>query len=121
MEQLTKTEEQIMQIIWKLKRALVRDVMEELGPPEPKYTTISSIIRILEKKGFVGHKAYGRTHEYFPLITKEAYKRHSFQQLLTNYFEGSYKDVVSFMVEEETLSEDEIAAIQAIIDKHSES
>ncbi len=121
MEQLTKTEEQIMQVLWKLKRALVRDVMKELGPPEPKYTTISSVIRILEKKGFVGHKAYGRTHEYFPTISKESYKQHSFRQLLSNYFEGSYKDVVSFMVEEESLSEEEIAAIQSIIDKHSES
>ena len=110
-----------MQILWRLKQALVRDVMKELGPPEPKYTTISSVIRILESKGFVGHKAYGRTHEYFPLISKREYRKHSFRQLLQNYFGESHKELVSFLVEEEELGEDFVAEIQSIIDKHSKS
>ena len=100
MKLLTKTEEQVMQILWRLKKGLVRDVIAQLDP-EPKYTTISSVIRILEEKGYVGHKAYGRTYEYFPLITKAQYRKETFRRMLTDYFEGSYENVVSFMVKEE--------------------
>lgn len=119
MEKLTQTEERIMHILWHLEKGLVKDVIRELGPPVPKYTTVSSVIRILEEKGFVGHKAYGRTHEYYPLISKAAYKRFAFKEMLGKYFDGSYQEVVSFMVEEESLSEAEIREIQELIEKHS--
>ncbi|MDW7692364.1 BlaI/MecI/CopY family transcriptional regulator [Flammeovirgaceae bacterium SG7u.111] len=101
METLTKKEEEIMNIIWQLENAMVRDVIKQLPEPHPPNSTVSSVVRILEKKGFVGHKAYGKTHEYYPLISKSAYRKASFKSLMEKYFSGSYKQLVSFMVQEE--------------------
>ena len=103
MKKLTKVEEQIMQIIWELDRCLVRDVIDKLEDPKPPHSTISSVVRILEKKGFVGHKAYGRTYEYFPLISKEAYSRQTLKGLVSNYFDGSVNRLVSFLAKENDL------------------
>ena len=104
--ELTKAEEDVMQIVWKLDKALVSDILEiiqnTLGK-RPPHSTISSIVRILEQKGFVGHKAYGRTYEYFPLITKQQYGKRSLGKLLTEYFGGSSKQLVSFLVSERDL------------------
>jgi len=100
MKRLTKVEEQVMQIIWQLERCLVRDIIEKLGDPDTPRSTISSVVRILESKGFVGHKAYGRTYEYFPLITKEDYSRQALQGLMGDYFGGSVNRLVSFLIEE---------------------
>lgn len=115
MEKLTQREERVMQILWQLKEAVVKEVIAEYEAPQPPYTTISSIIRILEDKGYVGHKAYGKTHVYHPLITKGEFRKHSFGRLVKEYFGGSYQQVVSFMVEEEDLPEAEIEQIKAII------
>jgi len=115
MEDLTKSEEKIMHIFWRLKKAFVKEVIEELPAPKPPYNTISSVVRILEKKGFLGYKAYGRTHEYFPIITKFAYRKSVFSNVMKNYFDGSYENVVSYMVEEEEMSEQELKEIQEII------
>ena len=118
MEELTKTEERIMQIFWDLKSAFVKDIIDKLpDEPKPPYNTISSVVRILEKKGYIGFKAYGKTYEYFPIISKAAYGKHSFKKLLANYFDGSAQSLLSFMVKEETLSEKDIEEIQKIIDK----
>lgn len=113
MKKLTKTEEEIMHIIWHLNRCTVSDVIQQLGSPKPPHSTISSIVRILEKKGFVDHKAYGRTYEYFPVISKENYGKTSLQQLVSNYFEGSMDRLVSHIVEEEKVDVD---AIKKILD-----
>lgn len=118
MEELNKNEEAVMHILWTLERGLVRDVLDQMNEPKPPYTTVSSIIRLLEKKGYVGHKAYGKTHEYFPLITKAAYRKKTFNNLLTNYFEGSAEKVVSFMVKEKKLSHDEVEEIKKLIDSY---
>ncbi|HEV7381838.1 MAG TPA: BlaI/MecI/CopY family transcriptional regulator [Dyadobacter sp.] len=107
MEILTKTEERVMQILWDLKSGFVKDVIDRLGEPTP-YNTISSLIRILEKKGFVDHKAYGKTHEYFPVISKAEYRKFTFQGFLSNYFEGAPENVISFMVKEENIAPDDI-------------
>jgi len=104
MHTLTKAEEQVMQIIWQKERCLVRDIIEELGDPEIPHSTVSSVVRILEKKGFVGHKAYGKTHEYFATIAKEAYTKTGLKQWIGNYFDGSPKQLVSFLVEENQLN-----------------
>lgn len=104
MKLLTKAEEEIMQIIWQKERCLVSDILKELGDPKTPHSTISSIVRILEKKGFVNHKAYGRTHEYFPIISKTDYSKQSLQKLVSNYFEGSMNQLVSFMVKEQDLN-----------------
>jgi BlaI family transcriptional regulator, penicillinase repressor len=117
METLTKTEEKIMQVIWDLKRGFVKDVIDKLGEPAPPYNTISSLIRILEKKGFIGHKAYGKTHEYFPIISKMSYRSHTFRNFVANYFEGASGNVLSFMLEEQNLSPEEIEKAVAEINK----
>ncbi|MEO3406641.1 BlaI/MecI/CopY family transcriptional regulator [Mucilaginibacter sp. CAU 1740] len=118
MEELTKTEEKIMQIMWELKSAFVKDIIEQMpDEPKPPYNTISSVVRLLETKGYIGHKAYGKTHEYFPTISKAAYRKHSFSKLITNYFDGSAQSLLSFMVKEETLSDKDIEEIQKMIDK----
>jgi BlaI family transcriptional regulator, penicillinase repressor len=118
MEELTKTEERIMQIIWQLEKCFVKDIIEKLDDePKPPYTTISSVVRILETKGFVGHKAYGKTHEYFPLITREEFGKSSFRRMFREYFEGKPEKVLSFMMEDEKLSPDEIEQLKKFIDK----
>lgn len=96
---LTKAEEEVMHIIWQLQRCLVRDVIEQLGDPDMPHSTVSSVVRILEKKGFVDHKAYGKTYEYYPLITKEEYAGQGVQNLVEKYFGGSPKQLVSYLVQ----------------------
>lgn len=110
-----------MQILWKIKKGFVKDVIAEMDEPKSPYNTISSVIRILEKKGFVTHKAYGKTHEYYPKISKLAYKKKSFQVFLKDYFGGSYKKVVSHLVEENELSADELNEMLSIIQKAEEN
>lgn len=113
MLQLTKAEEEIMQIIWRLERCLVSDILthieEELGLEKPPHSSISSIVRILESKGFVSHKAYGRTHEYFPIVAKEDYTKSTVKKLVTDYFEGSVGNLVSFLVKEQNLDIKELS------------
>ena len=114
LKRLTKGEEEIMQFIWQLGRCTVSDIIDKFPSPKPPHSSISSIVRILERKGFVQHKTYGRTYEYFPLITKEDYTRGSLLSLIHNYFNGSTPKLVSFLVEEE---ETTIEELQEIIKK----
>ncbi|MFT4664795.1 MAG: BlaI family penicillinase repressor [Polaribacter sp.] len=114
MKKLTKAEEDLMQIIWRLERCTVSDILEELGKPKPPHSTISSIVRILEKKDFVGHKAYGRTHEYFPTITKDDYSKKTLKDLVSDYFGGSMNSLVSFMVDEKEM---DIEALTELINE----
>lgn len=99
LQALTKAEEEVMQIIWTLDRCLVKDIIEHLGDPDIPHSTVSSVVRILEKKGFVDHKAYGKTHEYFPIVSKEDYALHGVQSLMEKYFDSSPKQLVSFLVQ----------------------
>ncbi len=118
MEELTKAEERIMQVLWKLQHAFVKDIIDELAEePKPPYNTISSIVRLLEKKGYVSYKAYGKTYEYFPAITKEAYTKTTFSKLFAGYFDNSPSSLLSFMVKEEKLSEKDIEELKALINK----
>jgi len=100
MKELTKAEEQIMQVLWQKEKAFVKDIVEEFPEPKPAYNTISTIVRILETKGFVDHKAYGKTHEYFPLVSKDVYTKFSLNNLMSGYFNGSFKNLVSFFASE---------------------
>jgi BlaI family penicillinase repressor len=100
LKELTKAEDQVMQILWKLQKGFVKDVIEEMPNPKPAYNTVSTIVRILETKGFVDHKAYGKTHEYFPLITKEKYTKFYLNNLIKGYFNGSFQNLVSFFAKE---------------------
>lgn len=112
MTQLTKGEEEIMHIIWRLERCLVSDILEEIKREtgtKPPHSSVSSVVRILEGKDFVSHKAYGRTHEYFPIISKEEYTKSSLKKLVSNYFDGSMSNLVSFLVKQENVDVDELS------------
>jgi predicted transcriptional regulator len=104
MKELTRAEDQVMQLLWKLKKAFVKDIIDEMASPKPAYNTVSTIIRILEAKGFVGHKAYGKTHEYFPLITKEKYTKFYLNNMVKGYFDGSFSNLVSFFAKENKIN-----------------
>jgi predicted transcriptional regulator len=104
LKELTKAEDQVMQILWKLQRGFVKDVIEAMSTPKPAYNTVSTIIRILETKGFVDHKAYGKTHEYFPIITKEKYTKFYLNNLIKGYFNGSFQNLVSFFAKENKMN-----------------
>jgi len=104
MKELTKAEEQIMHILWKLERALVKEIIEEMPEPKPAYNTVSTIVRILETKGFVDHLAFGKTHQYFPLVSKPEYTRFSLNNLMSGYFGGSFQNLVSFFTNESKLN-----------------
>ena len=106
-----------MQILWKIEKGMVHDLLEMFPEPKPAYNTVSTIVRILEQKGFVGHKAYGRTHEYFPVISKKDYTRSSFGGFMHNYFGNSYKSLASFFTSEEKISLKELEEIRKTIDE----
>jgi predicted transcriptional regulator len=101
---LTKAEEQIMQQIWQLDKAFLRDILEEMSEPKPHQNTVATILKILVEKEFVGVKVFGRMHQYYPLVTKEAYTQSTISTLVTGYFEGSFSNAVSFMVKEKNIS-----------------
>lgn len=121
MENLTAKEEEVMQILWDLNKAMVRDIMNKLPNSDQPYTTVASIVRILEKKGFVSHKPYGKTHEYFPLISKAEYRRLKFKGMVTHYFDNSIESVVSFLVKEEKISPEELAELSRMIAQKPEN
>ena len=104
MKPLTKAEEQIMQVLWKLGQAFLREIIEALPDPRPHNNTVATIIKILVEKEFVAVKVFGRTHQYYPLITKDSYSKSSMKNLVKGYFEGSFSNAVSFMVKENNLS-----------------
>jgi len=108
MKELTKAEDQIMQILWTLQKAFVKDIVEQMPEPKPAYNTVSTIVRILEKKGFIGYKAYGKTHEYFPLIAKEKYTRFYLNNMVKGYFNGSVQNLVSFFAKENKMDVQDI-------------
>jgi len=116
MKELTKAEEQIMQILWDMKKGFVNDILEKLPLPKPAYNTVSTIVRILERKGFVGHKAYGKTHEYYPLMSKREYTKGYFKGFMTNYFGNSYQALASFFTKENNLSIAELEEIRSLMD-----
>jgi predicted transcriptional regulator len=115
MKRLTIAEEDIMQIIWRLERCTVSDIRDDIqqgtGGEKPPHSTISTIVRILEEKGFLSHKAYGRTYEYFPLISKKEYSRGTLKKLVSDYFEGSMNELVSFLVREKNIDLKELNEI----------
>jgi len=115
MKELTRAEEQIMQVLWKLEKAFVRDIIELLPDPRPAYNTVSTIVRILEKKGFVSHEAFGKSHRYFPLLSREEYTRATMNSFVNNYFSNSFGKMVSFFAREKNLSLKEMEEIMRIM------
>jgi predicted transcriptional regulator len=113
MRELTRAEEQIMQVLWRLGRGLVKDILAELPEPQPAYNTVSTIVRILEKKGFVSYKAYGKTHEYFPLVSMNEYRQTCLRSLVHRFFGNSPQELVSFFAQDRHLSLEDLEAIKA--------
>ncbi|EKT3957857.1 BlaI/MecI/CopY family transcriptional regulator [Flavobacterium psychrophilum] len=117
MQKLTNKEEEVMHILWKLKKAYVKEVLVEITQEKPHYNTLSTIIRNLEEKGFVSYNAYGNTHQYYPIISIENYRKRFMNTAIDNYFGSSYKNMVSFFAEEKKISADELREILAIIEQ----
>ena len=120
MQKLTNKEEEIMQILWKLKKAFVKEVMAEITEDQPHYNTLSTIVRNLEEKGFVAHKAFGNTHQYYPIVPIEEYRKKFMNTAIDNYFNSSYKNMVSFFAKEEKISAEELREILAMIENKTE-
>lgn len=112
MKELTKAEEQVMQILWKLKEGIVKQILDQMpDDPKPAYNTVSTVVRVLETKGFVDHKAYGNSHVYFPIVSEEEYKKFAFDKVIKSYFNNSYKSLVSYLVKEQKLNLSELAEL----------
>lgn len=105
---LTKAEEQVMQILWNVNESIVRDVVDQFPDPKPAYNTVSTVLRVLEKKEFVGHKAYGTTYVYFPKVSKKEYSKFQFTNLIKNYFNGSFPKMAAFFAKENNLTIQEL-------------
>lgn len=108
MKELTKAEDQVMQILWQLEKAFVKDIIEKMPEPKPAYNTVSTIVRILETKGFVDHTSYGKTHEYYPIISKDKYSKFYLNNMLKGYFGGSFQNLVSFFAKDDKLNATDI-------------
>ena len=117
LKELTKAEEEIMHVLWQLERAFVKDVIEILDEPKPAYNTVSTIIRILEQKGFVLHVAYGKTHQYYPAVSKETYRKFVTNKLRAGYFDNSARAMMSFFVENEQIDLKEADEILKMIEE----
>ena len=117
MQKLTKREEEYMQVLWTLEKAFVKDIIAELPDPKPHYNTVATIIKILEEKGFVAHESFGNSHRYFPLIAKEDYQKSEVKDMISNYFDNSYKNMVAYFAKEENISTEELESIIALIKK----
>ncbi len=121
MKQLTKAEEEIMHILWQLEKANVKQIIEELPKPKPAYNTVSTIVRILESKGFVDYEKQGKGHVYFPVVKKPDYSNQSINTLVENYFQGSFKSMVSFFMKKNDISLNELESVLKEINKDNKS
>jgi BlaI family penicillinase repressor len=115
-KELTKAEEQIMQLLWQLKEAIVKDIIERMPEPKPAYNTVSTVVRVLEGKGFINHKAYGNSHVYFPLISEAQYRKFTFDKMMSSYFSNSYESLVSFIANEKKLDVKQLDELTKLIE-----
>ncbi|MFD0863851.1 BlaI/MecI/CopY family transcriptional regulator [Sungkyunkwania multivorans] len=120
MKQLTKAEEEVMHVLWQLEKANVASIIEELPAPKPAYNTISTIVRILESKGFVSHEKVGKGHIYFPLVRQSDYSNQSINKLMDGYFQGSFKNMVSFFMKKNDISISELEEVMKEINDKKE-
>ena len=117
MQKLAKREEQFMQVLWSLEKAFVKEIISELPDPKPHYNTVATIFKILGEKGFVDHKTFGNSHQYFPLVTKENYQKGAVSDMIMNYFDNSYMNMVAYFAREEKISTEELESIIKLIKK----
>jgi len=116
-KELTKAEEQVMQILWALGEGMVKDIIEKMPDPKPAYNTVSTVVRVLEGKGFINHKAYGNSHVYFAAIPEADYKKFTFDKMMSGYFSNSYQSLVSFLVKEKNLSIEELEELTQLAEQ----
>ena len=117
MQKLTNKEEEIMKILWRLEKAVVKEIRAELKGDKPHYNTLSTIVRNLEEKKYVSHEAFGNTHRYYPLVTKEDYRKRFISNTIADYYDNSYKSMVSFFAKEQKISIEELREIIQLIEK----
>ncbi len=115
MNKLTRKEEELMQILWDIKKGFVKDILDKYPNPKPHYNTVSSTVRLLQDKGFIGHQEYGNTHEYYPKVTREEYRKSFMKNVIRDYFDNSYKNVVAYFVEEKKIKPEELDEIIRLI------
>jgi predicted transcriptional regulator len=118
MEKLTNKEEEIMKILWQLKKAFVKEILAAIEGEKPHYNTLSTIVRNLEEKKYVAHEAFGNTHRYYPLVSKETYRKKYIASTLADYYDNSYKSMVSFFAKEDKISVEELKEIISLIEKN---
>ena len=121
MRQLNEKEEQVMQILWRLQKAFVKEIRAEMAEPKPPVTTLSSLVRKLDQEGIIGHESFGKTHRYFPVLKKEDYRKKSMKKLLTNYFSGKPEQLLSYFVNEERIDVNELSDLLEQIKKRDQS
>ncbi len=119
MQRLTNKEEEIMKILWKLEKAFVKEIKAQLKGDKPHYNTLSTIVRNLEDKNYVSHEAFGNTHRYYPLVTKEVYRKRFISNTLVDYYDNSYKSMVSFFAKEQKISIEDLREIIKLIEKEN--
>lgn len=120
MKELTKAEEQIMRILWKLEKAFLKDVVEQFPEPRPAYTTISTVMRVLVKKEFIGYNTYGKVNEYYPLVKKNVYFGDHFNNVIKNFFDGSVNTFTSFFTENQELNIQQLEDVKQLLEKKIE-
>lgn len=120
MQKLAKREEEIMQVLWQLEKAFVKEIISEMPEPKPHYNTVSTIVRILEDKGFINHHSYGKTHQYYPLVQKEDYQKRAVGDVLEKYFDNSFQKMVAYFAKEEKISTDELEEIVKLINDENQ-
>ena len=117
MKELTKAEEQVMQYLWKLKKAFLKDIVEQFPDPKPAYTTISTVIRVLVKKGYIAYNSFSKVHEYYPLVSKKEYFQKHVKRIVQNFFNGSASNFASYFTEDEEISLTELQRIKEQIEQ----
>ena len=120
MKEFTRAEEKIMQILWKLEKGFVKDIIERLPNPKPAYNTVSTFVRVLEKKGFVSYTAYGKTHEYFPIISRNEYKKNFLKSFIKRYFSNSFQEMVSFFTSDRDIDLKELEEMRELLSEEIE-
>lgn len=120
MKELTKAEEQVMKVIWSLKKATIKEVTRQMPEPQPAYNTVATVLKVLKAKGFVEHEAQGNIYTYFPLVAEKKYRHFAFDKVLNTYFNNSYQSLVSFLVEEKKLDKKTHDRLVALTDKLKE-
>jgi BlaI family penicillinase repressor len=115
MQKLAKREEQIMQAVWQLENAFIKEIIQEMPDPKPHYNTIATMVKILEDKGFLGHEIIGNIFRYYPVISKDTYQKHAMKDIVSQYFDNSYPSMLAFFAKEQKISEEELNEIINLI------